>query len=97
MLKQQRDREPEKRRDPDWITRLVEERLANGGGPDWPAAQRAFERLEELTAGEEPLDLGDEDVDDIIDGMGLRKNIAGDWPVVPWSYWEARGAGPYRR
>jgi len=82
----------------DWLTRLFEEKMARGGGPDHAGALEALERYDALIGYEGPLGLADEDeIDDEIDAMGLRKNIAEDWPVVPWSYWEARGAGPYRR
>ena len=85
-------------RDPDgnWITRMCEEKLARGGGPDYEAAQEALARLDARIAERGPMDFGGEEADAIVDAMGLRKNIARDWPVVPWSYWEARGAGPYR-
>jgi hypothetical protein len=95
-----RDGEPNPaEQEPDWLTRLFEEKMARGGGPDHAAALEAIKRHDELLADFDPADLGDDDldVDDVIDAMGLRKNIAEDWPVVPWSYWEARGAGPYRR
>jgi hypothetical protein len=98
---QQREREPERGEssDPgaDWLTRKIEAKIASGEGPNYEAAQEALRLHDALIAEHGPLDLGDEDVDDIIDGMGLRKNISRDWAVVPWTYWEARGAGPYRR
>ena len=98
MAQPEREPEPKQRhRGPEWLTRLMEEKMANGGRPDHAAAQEAVRRLDMLIAEHGQFDLGDDDVDDIIDAMGLRRNIARDWPVVPWSYWEARGAGRYRR
>jgi hypothetical protein len=92
-----RGREPLRSPLPDWLAREIEVKIATGAGPDYEGAEEALRQLDASIAEHGPMDLGDEDVDDIIDGMGLRKNILRDWPVVPWTYWEARGAGPYRR
>ena len=86
----------EYRRLPDWLARKIEAKTASGEGPNYEAAQESLKLFDAMIA-EEGLDPDDEDVDDIIDKMGLRKNISRDWAVVPWTYWEARGAGPYRR
>jgi len=81
----------------DWLTRKIEAKIASGEGPNYEAAQESLRKLDALIAERGPMDLGGEDADEIIDAMGLRKNISRDWAVVPWTYWEARGAGPYRR
>lgn len=93
---QNESEEPYRR--PEWLQRLFDKKEATGGAPDFEAGQAAWKRLEAVIARTEPYGFqSDEEIDAFIDASGLKKCIVEDWPVVPWSYWEARGAGPYRR
>jgi hypothetical protein len=99
MVDRKREPAPDES-DPAWqrFKRKWDEKIARGGGPDFAAAEASAKRLEALWAAEEPFGFKDEaEIDDFIDASGLRKNRVEDWQLVPWSYWEARGAGPYRR
>ena len=97
----ERERQPapdEPDRAPGWIPRMFEEKMARGGGPDYEAADAAMKRFEAAIAQEEPVGFtSDDEIEAYIDAAGLRKDRVEDWRLIPWTYWEARGAGPYRR
>jgi hypothetical protein len=97
MVQPHRDPElQEPGRGPDWLTQLFERKMANGGRPDHEAALTALARMDALLAKTEPVFQSEEEIEAFLDAAGPVWHIA-DWPLVPWSYWEARGAGPYRR